>query len=51
MTHVFIGGDQWVAGVPARDLTDEEWDALTDDQQAQAQPLYREQEADTKGGE
>jgi hypothetical protein len=36
----FIGGDRYALGVPARDLTDEEWDGLTDEQRLYAAGLY-----------
>lgn len=41
--HYTGDGAAWVGGVPARDLTPDEWDALTDDQRliCTATGLYR----------
>lgn len=36
----YIGWPALIPGVPARDLTDEEWDALTDDQRSDAERFY-----------
>lgn len=36
----YIGGG-WVYGVPARDLTEDEWHRLTPEQQTAAAHLYR----------
>lgn len=36
----FVGGNAYVLGVPARDLTDDEWDALPEDLKAAAAPFY-----------
>ncbi len=50
MTHIYEGNGEYVPGVPARDLTDDEWLALTDEQKAQAKDLYRAEKPATKGG-
>ncbi len=43
MVYVYIGGGRWAHGVPARDLSQDEWDALPAELQAVAveQGLYR----------
>lgn len=40
---IFAGGDRFVLGVPARDLTDEEWSELPaeDRDRAEESGLYR----------
>ena len=50
MTYVYDGNGVYVLGVPARDLTDDEWAALTDEQKKQAKALYRKETPDAKGG-
>ena len=50
MTHIYQGDGTYVLGVPARDLTDDEWNALTDEQKKQAKPLYRKDAPEPKGG-
>jgi hypothetical protein len=39
MTVKFIGGDRYVSGVPARDLTDAEWAALSDEERVLCEGL------------
>jgi len=50
MTYVYAGNGAYVPGIPQRDLTDDEWAALTDEQKAQAKPLYRKEPPANKGG-
>ncbi len=44
----YTGVGQYFAGVPARDLSDEEWAALAADVQAAASGLYVEAEAEAE---
>ena len=41
MTYKYTGAGAYVLGIPARDLTEEEWAALTDEQRARAADLYK----------
>lgn len=40
-TYLYVGFGDFVPGVPARDLSAEEWDALSDEARAMAAPLYQ----------
>lgn len=39
--YEYVGEGAYVPGVPARDLTEEEWKALSADQRRAAKGLYR----------
>lgn len=45
----YIGKGAYLGGVPMRDLSEDEWDALTPEQQAAAQPLYQDDRKPAKG--
>ena len=44
----YLGEGNFVPGVPARDLSRDEWDALTDEQRAACRGLYSTQRTQTK---
>ena len=39
--YKFVGGKRYIPGVPARDLTEEEWKAIPAQWRALAERLYR----------
>lgn len=48
MTYVYVGAGAWLHGVPARDLTTDEWESLDADLRATAlaRGLYEPVDAD-----
>lgn len=41
MSHKYVGNGKYIPGVPARDLTTEEWKAIPAQWRALAERLYR----------
>lgn len=50
-TYLYVGFGDFVPGVPARDLTQEEWDALSDEARAVAEALYQKSEVSSQTSE
>lgn len=48
MSHKYVGKGQYIPGVPARDLTAEEWQAIPALWRALAEKLYRKARATKK---
>ena len=46
----YVGEGEFVIGVPARDLSADEWSALTDDQREAAKNLYTAETPTTEEG-
>lgn len=50
-TYRYVGGGDYAPGVPARDLTTEEWAALSDEARAVAEALYQKSEVSSQTSE